>query len=41
MKCGTAHDSMNVQRHIVKEENRLFPQNAEPEYFDDEVHLLS
>ena len=41
MKCGQVHDSNDVQSHIVKEQNRLFPRNSKPEYFDEEVHLGS
>ena len=41
LKCGQAHDSKNVQTHILNEQNRLSPTSSEPEYFDDEVHLGS
>ena len=40
MKCGEVYDSKNVQNHIVNEHNRLFTRSCEPEYFDDELHLV-
>jgi ribosomal protein S27AE len=39
LKCGQAHDSKDVQSHMVNERNRLFPPGSEPEYLEDEVYL--
>ncbi len=41
MKCGQAHDSKDIQNHMVNEHNRLLPRNSEPHYSDEEVHLGS
>jgi hypothetical protein len=41
LKCGHVQDSVSVQRYLKRQEKAFFLQSAEPDYFDEEVHLGS
>jgi hypothetical protein len=41
LKCGHVQDSMSVQSYLEHQEKVSFLESAEPDYFDEEVHLGS
>lgn len=41
LKCGHVQDSMSVQSHLAGQKKAFLFKSAEPDYWDEEVHLGS